>query len=153
MYTREQASLVRQQFWTTFGKYMSPILSADGTKVNWVNYKTGIPQLFFRMDADKNQASISIQVMHKDLELGKNIYSQLKLLQSFLHETLGEEWNWEPAVFNEFAQPLSKISTTLAPINIFKETDWPLIISFLKPRLIALDLFWVNHKMIIEMGI
>jgi hypothetical protein len=153
MYTREQASLVRQQFWTTFGKYMSPILSADGTKVNWVNYKTGIPQLFFRMDADKNQASISIQVMHKDLELGKNIYTQLKLLQSFLHETLGEEWNWEPAVFNEFGQPLSKISTSLAPINIFKETDWPLIISFLKPRLIALDLFWVNHKMIIEMGI
>ena len=153
MYTREQASLVRQQFWTTFGKYMSPILSAEGTKVNWVNYKTGIPQLFFRMDADKNQASISIQVMHKDLELGKKIYAQLELLQSFLHETLGEEWIWEPAVFNEFGQPLSKISATLAPINIFKETDWPLIISFLKPRMIALDLFWVNHKMIIEMGI
>jgi hypothetical protein len=105
------------------------------------------------MDADKNQASISIQVMHKDLELGKKIYSQLKLLESFLHETLGEEWNWEPTVFNEFAQPLGKISTSLAPLNIFKETDWPLIISFLKPRLIALDLFWVNHKMIIEMGI
>lgn len=153
MYTREQASLVRQQFWTTFGKYMSPILSAEGEKVNWINYKTGIPQLFFRMDADKNSATIGIQVMQKDLELANKIYAQLALLQPFLHEALGEPWNWEPAVINDFGQPLSTISTSLSPVNIFKESDWPLIISFLKPRLIALDNFWVNHKMIVEMGI
>lgn len=153
MYTREQASLVRQQFWTTFGKYMSPILSAEGEKVNWINYKTGIPQLFFRMDADKNSATIGIQVMQKDVELANKIYAQLALLEPFLQEALGETWNWESAVINDFGQPLSIISTSLSPVNIFKESDWPLIISFFKPRLIALDNFWVNHKMIVEMGI
>lgn len=153
MYTREQASLIRQQFWTTFGKYMSPILSAEGEKVNWINYKTGIPQLFFRMDADKNTASIGIQVMQKDPVLAKKVYEQLQMLRPFLHEALGEDWNWEADMVNDFGQPLSKISTTLSPVNIFKESDWPLIISFLKPRLMALDHFWVNHKMIVEMGI
>lgn len=153
MYTREQASLVRQQFWTTFGKYMSPILSAEAEKINWINYKTGIPQLFFRMDADKNSATIGIQVMQKDAELANKIYAQLALLQPFLHEALGETWHWEPAATNDFGQPLSTISTSLSPVNIFKESDWPLIISFFKPRLIALDNFWVNHKMIVEMGI
>lgn len=153
MYTREQASLVRQQFWTTFGKYMSPILSAEGTKVNWVNYKTGIPQLFFRMDADKNQASISIQVMHKDLDLAKRIYAQLDDLQPLLHEALGESWTWEPLVYNEYGLVLSKIGTQLTPINVFKESDWPAIISFLKLRIVALDQFWTAHKMIVEMSI
>jgi hypothetical protein len=46
---------------------------------------------------------------------------------------------------------LSRIYCTLQPANIFKETDWPAIISFLKPRMIALDAFWANHKFIFEM--
>jgi hypothetical protein len=153
MYTREQASMVRQQFWTTFGKYMSPIPSADGNKVNWINYKTGIPQLFFRMDADKNQASISIDLMHKDPELAKRIYAQLQTLQPFLHEALGETWTWEPLLYNQYGLALSKVGTHLTPINVFKESDWPAIISFLKPRIVALDQFWTEYKMIIEMSI
>lgn len=53
MYTREQISQLRQEFWTTFGQYMSPVLSAEGGKINWLNYKTGIKHLHFKMDADK----------------------------------------------------------------------------------------------------
>ncbi len=66
MYSKEEASKLRQQFWITFGKYMKPILSADGLPTNWVNYKTGVKHIFFKMDATQKQAVIAIDITHSD---------------------------------------------------------------------------------------
>ena len=151
MYTREQAAAIRQDFWTRFGKYMLPVLSAEGEKVNWINYKTGIPNLYFRMNAGKDEAYIGIEIMHKNPEQAEKYYQQFILLKPMLQEALGEEWLWEHLHLNETLQPMSRIYNTLQPANIFRESDWPAIISFLKPRLVALDDFWINHKLIFEM--
>ncbi|MFA6277828.1 MAG: DUF4268 domain-containing protein, partial [Pedobacter sp.] len=64
MYSKEEASKTRQQFWITFGKYMKPILSAEGLPINWINYKTGIKNIYFRMDAEQHKAIISIEITH-----------------------------------------------------------------------------------------
>jgi len=69
MYTRQQASQLRQSFWTTFGQYMSPILSAEGLRTNWINYKTGEPHLTFKMDATDKCATIAIVLAHPDLDI------------------------------------------------------------------------------------
>src|SRR5688572_5352207 len=139
MYTREQASQIKQAFWTRFGKYMSPVLSAEGEKINWINYKTGIRQLYFRMDATKDTASIAIEIMHRDEAFAGKVYEQFLLLRPMLEEHTGEQWEWHALCENEHGQPLSRIAAEQKTVNIFKETDWPAIISFLKPRMIALD--------------
>ncbi len=151
MYTREQAAAIRQNFWTRFGKYMAPVLSAEGEQVNWINYKTGIPNLFFRMNADKEQAYIGIEIKHKNPEQAASLYQQWASLRPVLEEFTGDAWTWEPLHRNDTGKELSRIYYTLQPANIFKEQDWPAIISFLKPRMIALDAFWVHHKFIFEM--
>ncbi len=150
MYTREQAAAIRQNFWTRFGKYMAPVLSSEGEKINWINYKTGIPHLFFRMNADKDQAYIGVEIMHRNPEQPTRLYEQWVSLKPMLEEATGESWHWEPRYSNETGQELSRIYSTLQPVNIFKESDWPAIISFLKPRLMALDAFWTSHKFIFE---
>jgi len=40
MFKRQEASRLREEFWTTFGRYMRPVLSTEGIKINWINYKT-----------------------------------------------------------------------------------------------------------------
>ncbi len=151
MYTREEASYIKQQFWTRFGKYMSPVLSAEGEKINWINYKTGIKHLSFKMNATHEFAYIGIEISHKDPLLALAIYDQFKVLRGELEEVLGEKWEWQDEYENEHYQRLSTISRQQTPSNIFKETDWPEIISFLKPRIIQLDRFWSDYKMIFEM--
>ena len=37
---------------------------------------------------------------------------------------------------------VSRVFISLDTINIFNPDDWPVLISFLKPRIIALDKFW-----------
>jgi hypothetical protein len=50
----------------SFGQYMSPVHSAEGERINWINYKTGEKNIYFRMHADHSKASIAIEITHKD---------------------------------------------------------------------------------------
>jgi Domain of unknown function (DUF4268) len=142
MYTRQEASLIRKQFWTSFGQYMRPLPGANGDTINWLNYKTGIRYLYFRMYADSGKASIAIELRHTDLLLQQQYFEQLQQLKNLLEQGTGEEWQWELHQLDEDGNTVSKISTTLAKVNIFNNSDWPAIISFLKPRLLVLDRFW-----------
>ncbi len=150
MYSKDEASKIRQQFWITFGKYMKPIPSAEGIEVNWVNYKTGVKHIFFRMNADQRETSISIDITHPDVETRNVFYNQFMAFKTLLDDALGEEWDWQIEVVNDFDVPLSKISKSLPNSSIYNQQNWPTLISFLKPRIIALDQFWTDVKPIFE---
>ncbi|RYY59583.1 MAG: DUF4268 domain-containing protein [Chitinophagaceae bacterium] len=142
MYTREEASQVRKNFWTSFGQYMKPVKGAAGDTVNWLNYKTGVKHLYFRMDAGKRDAAVSIEISHPDSHLRAAMYQQLMSLKGLLEENTGEDWSWQADVYDEDGRLISRITTALENVNIFSSSDWPAIISFFKPRIIALDAFW-----------
>lgn len=146
MYTREQASLLRQAFWTTFGQYMSPVLSSEGLKANWLNYNTGFKHVYFRMQADNKTASIAIELTHPDPELQELFFEQFTALKTLLPETPGEEWNWHLHTNNENGKTISRIYQEITPVNIFNRDDWPTLISFFKPRIISLDTFWSDAQ-------
>ncbi|MET0637648.1 MAG: DUF4268 domain-containing protein [Chitinophagaceae bacterium] len=142
MYTREEASAVRKNFWTTFGQYMKPVKGAAGETVNWLNYKTGIRHLYFRMDAEKTYASVSIEIAHNDEQQRRYMFEQFLSMKKILEENTGEEWSWQQEVYDEDGRMISRIQVTLDGVNVFTTADWPAIISFFKPRIIALDTFW-----------
>ncbi len=150
MYKKQESSQLKKEFWTSFGQYMAPVASAEGEKINWINYKTGIREIFFRMDAGKDFASISIELSHVDTEQQKKVFDLLRLFSEQLEDIVGEKWNWQLYKKDEHEKIHSVISATMHGVNIYDRNTWPSIISFLKPRIIALDLFWYNTKDFIE---
>lgn len=146
MYSRAETSRIRKEFWIAFGQYMKPIRSASGFRVNWPNYKTGVKDIYFRMKAERDFASIGIEICHLDEELQELFFDQFKQFKKLLNSEIGEEWEWKLLVENEFGQQVSKIEKILPSVNVMDQADWPKIISFLKPRIIALDAFWDNIK-------
>ena len=145
MYSKQQASQIRQEFWTAFGKYMQPILSSEGEKVNWINYKTGAKNIFFRMQAGKG-AVIAIEITHPDPELQQEYFDRFIQLRSLFRNILEEEWQWQLHVKDGNGKFISRIYTEVSGVNIFNKNDWPVLISFFKPRIIALDKFWNEVK-------
>lgn len=146
MYTREQISQLRQEFWTTFGQYMSPVLSAEGGKINWLNYKTGIKHLHFKMDADKKSARIAIEISHPDTGIQELFFNQFEEFSLLLKDSLQEDWEWQLHGAGEYGKTVSKIERVKHNVNLFNKENWPELIAFFKPRIIALDEFWVNVK-------
>ena len=152
MYTKQEASRQRQAFWTTFGRYMQPVLSADGEKTNWINYKTGKPGIYFKMDADNKRAGIAIEIAVADDAARRGYYEQFVQLKEMLHETLGEGWTWQQDVQDEYGKTTSRIGKEITGVNINNNEQWPELISFFKPRIIALDAFWGMAKYGFEVG-
>ncbi|NIG54087.1 DUF4268 domain-containing protein [Chitinophaga sp. Cy-1792] len=147
MYTKEEVSKQKQAFWTAFGKYMKPVLSADGNIISWSNYKTGIPGMFFRIDADNKTASVAIAITQADMDLHRRLYEQLTVQRSVLEEILGEDdWSWQSETTDDYGKTISTISKRIAGVSVMNEADWPAIISFFKPRMMALDEFWSMAK-------
>jgi hypothetical protein len=149
MYSREEAARIKRSFWIAFGKYMSPIPSASGLLTNWINYKTGVKNIFFRLDADNSSARVSIEIAHRDDSLREIFFEQFQSLKKILNAHLNQEWNWEANVREDY-KTISRISAEIKGVNVFNDADWPKIISFLKPRMIALDSFWNEVRFIFE---
>jgi hypothetical protein len=151
MFSREEAARLRQQFWISFGQYMKPILGAEGLPVNWINYKTGVKHLFFRMDAEQKFASIAIEFANPDEGIRALFFEQFQefrlLLQGALH---GEEWDWQLDATNHYQKQVARIECVLPKVSVFNQQQWPDIIAFLKPRIIALDEFWTDVKPVFE---
>ena len=146
MYSKQEASQLRQEFWTAFGKYMSPVLSAEGEKMNWLNYKTGEKNIYFRMNADNKKASIGIELTHKDEDIQVLFFVQFQTLKALLRLSLKEEWIWKLHTKDELGKTMSFIYTEIENVSIFKREDWSQLISFFKPRIIVLDQFWSTAK-------
>ena len=146
MFKRDEASLLRQEFWTSFGQYMSPVPSAEGMKINWINYRTTIKDVHFRMDANQKAASISISLEHKDAGIHELYFQQFKEFKTLLHTTLEEEWEWQLNSYVTEDKVISRIYKEITGVSVFNKDQWPELISFFKPRIIALDRFWENAK-------
>ena len=141
MYSKEQTSKLKTQFWTNFGQYMKPVPGASGLPVNWINYKTGIRHIHFKMEAANTSAFIAIEISHPQQEERLDYYKQFISLKKLLASTTVFNWQWNETYQTDH-KTISSISLQLNGVNILHQADWPAIISFFKPRIIALDAFW-----------
>ena len=146
MFKRQEASRLREEFWTTFGRYMSPVPSAEGVKINWINYRTSLKDLHFRMDVSSHSAMISIALEHQDSGIRELYFQQFLELKKLLHATLEEEWEWQSHTRTAEDKIISRICKEMTGVSVFNKEQWPDLISFFKPRIIALDRFWEESR-------
>ena len=131
MFSKKELAQSRKEFWMVFGQYMSPVLSSEGEKINWINYKTGVKGLQFKMNVVQDIASIAIEINRSDIEEQKIIFEKLLQLKHILNNSLKEEWNWALHTPEESGKIVSKIYQERRGINIMR-----------KRRLAGVDLFF-----------
>ncbi|MCL7986907.1 DUF4268 domain-containing protein [Sphingobacterium sp. lm-10] len=150
MYGRDEVKKIKEAFWTAYGQYMRVVPFADAEKQSWINYKTGVKHLFFRMEADNKVARIAIEIDHPDAGMRALMYAQFEQYRGLLEGELEEAWDWLPKAQDPYGKEFSCIQTTIQA-NIMEKEDWPKLISFFKPRIIGLDSFWSSAKYAFEL--
>lgn len=144
MYTKEQASLVKESFWRALGQKMQSQLSDDGLPIKWINYETGVRHLSIKMDADRHSAIIKFEISHPDAGVHELLYEQFLEVRHLFEEYVGDDWVWKYKQKNESGRTVSSIYDVLEGVNIFRPSDQIKIYHFLRERLILLDRFWCN---------
>jgi hypothetical protein len=145
MYSKQESAAIKRKFWTSFGQYMKPVRSVSGETVNWMNYKTGVKHLYFRLDTERSAARVSIEIRMPDFEEREAIFNKLLSVKNIFDSIAGNDWIWEEKITDEDGITISRISKSILA-NVLVEGDWPVIISFLKPSVIAMDAFWTEVK-------
>lgn len=150
MYSKAEASKIREHFWTKFGQYMQPVPFSGGAKLNWVNYKTGVKGIRFTMQAEPKFASVEIQIAHPDQEIRILAMKQLVHVIPELELLSGYSWEVDDKAFFD-GKRIVLIHSRIGDISVFRETDWPVFVQFFKSSVIAFDQIWTEQKDIIEM--
>lgn len=150
MFSKDEASKLKEQFWITFGRYMKPVPNAEGELINWVNYRTGVKHINFKMDAEQKYARVAIEISHPNFGVRELIFQQFEAFKMLLTAALGEGWDWELEAKSIYGKEVARISCTLPQTSVYNKEHWPAIIAFLKPRIIALDTFWLDVKPVFE---
>ena len=145
MYSPHYESAMREKFWSSFGRYVSPVTSASGEKINWVNYKTGIKNIQFKMTAGKSEAVINIEITGEAQKINKLFILFLSFKLGF-EKGFERKWKWIPEKVQVDGKVIACIFCSLEEASIFNKEDWPTLITFFKTSMITLDEFWVTHK-------
>lgn len=146
MYSKEESAQIRKKFWISFGQYMKLQPTASGLAVNWINYKTGIKDLYFKTDVDNKVALFRIEISVVSVDIRHLIFEQFEEYKPFFESIMGSDWLWLKDTFDEHGRQVCRIENKLENVNIFRESDWPEIVNFLKENLIAMDEFWEVAK-------
>ncbi|MDB4710894.1 DUF4268 domain-containing protein [Flavobacteriales bacterium] len=146
MYERETVRNTKSLFYTSFGKFMKNEYSKSGLRVKWINYQTGIKQLYIRLDADNKNARFCIDIQHKDIDIRELQYAQFVELNKLFTAISDLNWTWNENFTNENSNQCCRISTEIENFNIYDKANWKIAFDFYKKSLIHFDEFWYDYK-------
>lgn len=144
MFTKEQVQAIRTAFWTSLGRKMRKRLTADGRSIKWLNYKTGVKDLYFRMEADKKTARFCIDLQHSDSGIRALFYEQFEQFKSMLEGEVGQAFIWEEKYYLFGNKEISRIYIEKQGLNMFLEENWDELHEFFMPIFFKVDSFWCD---------
>ena len=142
MYGKEEAKQLKRDFWTSFGIYMKKHNLTYGRKINWVNYKTKIKDVYFRLNVDNKEAIFAIELQHQDEGIRELFFEQFQELKVVLEENFKHELIWDSKTINYFGIPISKIGCSYQGISVFDKNSWKDTFIFLEENITAIHHFW-----------
>ena len=149
MFTKDEKKQFNADFWNAYGLYMKKYNQRLG-RVRWVNYRSNVKDVFFRLDISPKKAKFSIEMQHYDDGIRALFYEQFLELKGVIKGTIGEDLIWEADSFNNFNQPASTIYCELVDVSVYKRDDWKKTFQFFEKRMLGLHEFWEEFQEIFK---
>lgn len=149
MYSKEEAKILRQDFWTSYGRYMLRH-SVDVEPVpNWLNYATGVKDIRFHCDATHNEVWYGIELTHKDVDLQGINYQQFLELETVLNRVFKEPLVWEEKVFVGKDKSIHRISVKRFH-SFFDKSKWSELFQFYESGVLSFISFWEDYSFLFK---
>ena len=145
MFSKNEKKKFNEDFWNAFGLYMKKYNQRLG-RVRWVNYRSNVKDVFFRLDISPKRAKFSIEIQHVDDGIRALFFEQFLELKTVVGETIGKDLIWEAESFNNFNQPASSIFCELDSVSVYKKEDWQKTFQFFEKKMVGLHQFWEEFQ-------
>jgi len=141
MFSKEESRLLREEFWTSFGKSFPR---------KWLLYNTKIKGLSFKFYFDTKKAFVSLD-LEDDLENRINYWEKLQSLQSILRDEYLPEVIFEEEFYLENGKEISRIYVPLEQkVSIHNKNTWQETMVFFNIHMNLFEAFFEEYKDIIK---
>ncbi|OMP30842.1 MULTISPECIES: DUF4268 domain-containing protein [Mangrovimonas] len=142
MFSKEESRLIRQEFWTSFGKSFPR---------KWILYDTKIKEFSFKFHFDTKKALVSLDV-EGDLENRITYWGQLESLKTILLEDYLPEAIFEEEHLLENGKEISRIYVPLEQkVSIHNKNTWQDVMVFFNTTMDRFETFFEDFKDVIKL--
>lgn len=146
MRKRDEVRELHEEFYHGFGQRMKRHEGADGTRVRWATYRSGLRDVYFRLEANGKVARVCIDIQHKDEGIRALFFEQFQEFRMLLEDALGPGVEWEERHFLRSGAEVARIGVTLGGLNLYDRMHWSKLWDFFEEKMLALDEFWVDVR-------
>ncbi|MFS4481719.1 DUF4268 domain-containing protein [Hyunsoonleella sp. 2307UL5-6] len=141
MFSKEESRLLRQEFWTSFGKSFPR---------KWILYDTKLKGLNFKFHFDTKKALIALD-LEDDLEHRIKYWEKLEALKSILKDEYLPDAVFEEEFFLENHKEISRIYVPLEQkVSIHNKNTWREVMTFFNEKMSVFEAFFETYKEVIE---
>jgi hypothetical protein len=141
MFSKEESRLMRQEFWTSFGKSFPR---------KWLLYNTKLKGLSFKFHFDNSSALVALD-LEDDLEHRINHWEKLESLKSILKtDFLPDAIYTEQYILNN-EKEISRVHVQIPyKVSIHNKNNWQEVMVFFNENMPKFEAFFVEYKDVIE---
>lgn len=141
MFSKEESRLLRQEFWTSFGKSFPK---------KWILYNTKLKGLSFKFHFDNKKALVALD-LEDDLEYRIKHWEKLLALKSILLDDFLPEAIFDESYILENHKEISRIYVPLdEKVSIHNKQTWRQVMEFFNENMSLFEAFFEDYKDVIE---
>ena len=141
MFSKEDSRLLRQEFWTSFGKSFPR---------KWLLYNTKIKGLSFKFYFDTKKAFVCLD-LEDDLDNRINYWEKLLALKNILLDDYLPDIIYEEEFYLENGKEISRIYVPLEQkVSIHNKNTWRDTMEFFNEKMLLFEAFFEEYKDVIK---
>lgn len=146
MLKKEELRQLRLDFWDDFEVATRKKRTANNRKINWAQYKSGIKDIYFRLDFDTKEAFLAIDLQMRDAGIRDLVWDQFMETENLMKTHVGAELEFHPNFALSDDLEIHRMKWTLNEVNIANKKDYPKVVDFLSEKIQGLDRFWFEFS-------
>jgi hypothetical protein len=137
MYSKEEASHIKKEFWTAF---------AEAYPRKWLLYDTKIKDFTFKFFIDNKKAQVLLDIEPKDEEKRKIYFEKIESLKTILLEDYLPEAILERNFLLQTGKVISRIWVEKLDVSLNNRFYWSIIFDFFNETMAQFELFFYEHE-------
>ena len=138
MFSKEESTSLRKEFWTCFGKSFPR---------KWILYNTKIKGLSFKFVANRKNAMICLDIEHSDEMVNKILFDKISSLKTILKEDYVSEVIFDDSYTLDNNKNIRRIYINhKEKFSIYNKNTWSSCYNFYVEVMPNLNYFFLNTK-------
>ena len=137
MYSKEEALIIKKEFWIAF---------AAAYPRKWVLYDTKIKDVTFKFYIDNKKAQVLLDIEPKDEEKRKIYFEKIESLKTILVDDYLPEAILERNFYLESGKTISRIWVEKLGVSLNNKNNWETIFDFFNETMTQFEYFYFEHE-------